>query len=58
MLEEGLTHIDEAERLRLQATVDRHRMDERHMQTRKHQPPGGPDRARPTRTPARAVTPA
>ncbi|QQS01596.1 MAG: hypothetical protein IPK37_03940 [Austwickia sp.] len=57
MLEEGLTYIDESERLRLQAAVDRRRLDDR--RTRSHEyPPGSTvERARPTRTPAKVSAP-
>lgn len=57
MLEEGLTFIDEAERLRLQATVDRHRQEQRRNHSREHTQ-GLAERGRPTRTPARAGAPA
>ena len=57
MLEEGLTYIDETERLRLQAMVDRHRMEHHRIPTREH-PPGPPERVRPARaSAARAATP-
>lgn len=36
MLEEGLTYIDEAERLRLQATVDQRRHEQRRTRARDH----------------------